>query len=286
MAKARPGTSSPSAPLVDDQWRIPDALWQRILSLLPPRPHHPLGGHNPRVADRKAMDAIVFVLRTGCQWGALDATGIGSHSSAHRRFQEWTAAAVFVNLWATGLQESDEILGLDWEWLAMDGAMTKAPLGGERTGRNPTDRGQQGTKRGLLTEANGIPVGLAVEGANRHDKKLVEATLESLPVERPEPTPEEPQGMCLDKGYDDDDTRELVVEFGFTAPVRARGEEAKELKREAGQKARRWVVERTHSWMNRFRRILIRWEKKVENYFGMLHLVCAWITYRSAGLLG
>ena len=100
--------------------------------------------------------------------------------------------------------------GLDWEWLAMDGAMTKAPLGGERTGRNPTDRGKQGTKRSLLTEANGVPVGLAVEGANRHDKKLVEATLESIPVERPEPTEEKPQGMCLDKGYDYDDTRELV----------------------------------------------------------------------------
>src|SRR5205823_10117738 len=108
------------------------------------------------------------------------------------------------------LQEYDEIKGLDWEWLAMDGAMTKAPLGGERTGRNPTDRGKRGTKRSLLTEAAGVPVGLAVEGANRHDKKLVETTLESIPVERPEPTTEEPQGRCLDKGYDYDDTRELV----------------------------------------------------------------------------
>src|SRR3954452_14976815 len=162
----------------------------------------------------------------------------------------------------------------------MDGAMTKAPLGGERTGKNPTDRGKLGAKRSLLTEANGVPVGLAVEGANRHDKKLVEATLESIPVARPEATAEEPQGMCLDKGYDYDDARDLVREFGFTAHVKARGEEAKELKSEAGSKARRWEVERTHSWMNRFRRILIRWEKKVGNYFGMLHFVCDIITYR------
>jgi transposase len=286
MAKVRADSKAASPPVRDDHWPIPDALWERIEPLLPPRPLHPLGCHNPRVADRKAMDAIFFVLRTGCHWGALDATGICSHSSAHRRFQEWTAAGVFVNLRAQGLQEYDELTGLDWDWLAMDGAMTKAPLGGERTGRNPTDRGKLGTKRSLLTEAKGVPVGLAVEGANRHDKKLVEATLESIPVERPEPTEEKPQGMCLDKGYDDDDTRGLVKEFGFTAHVRARGEEAKELKREAGQKARRWVVERTHSWMNRFRRVLIRWEKKVENYFGMLHFVCAWITYRCAGLLG
>jgi putative transposase len=286
MAKARAASKSHPKPVHDDQWRIPDALWERIESLLPPRPSHRFGGHNPRVHDRRAMDAISFVLRTGCQWNALNATGLCSSSSAHRRFQEWTAAGVFVTLWATGLQEYDELVGLDWEWLAMDGAMTKAPLGGERTGRNPTDRGKQGTKRSLLVEAHGIPVGLAVEGANRHDKKVAEATLESIPVDRPEPTQESPQGMCLDKGYDYDDTRELVREFGFTAHVRARGEEAKALKREAGSKARRWVVERTHSWMNRFRRVLIRWEKKVENYFGMLHLVCAWITYRSAGLLG
>jgi putative transposase len=286
MTKVRAASKSLPKPVYDDQWRIPDALWERIESLLPPRPPHRFGGHNPRVYDRRAMDAISFVLRTGCRWNALNATAICSSSSAHRRFQEWTAAGVFVTLWATGLQEYDELKGLDWEWLAMGGAMTKAPLGGERTGRNPTDRGKLGTKRSLLTEANGIPVGLAVEGANRHDKKVAEATLESIPVDRPEPTEERPQGMCLDKGYDYDDTRGLVQEFGFTAHVRARGEEAKALKREAGFKARRWVVERTHSWMNRFRRVLIRWEKKVVNYFGMLHLVCAWITYRSAGLLG
>jgi putative transposase len=286
MAKVSAAVEPSAADVRDDQWRIPQALWERIELLLPPRPLHSLGCHNPRVDDRKAMDAIFFVLRTGCQWNALNATGICSSSSAHRRFQEWAAAGVFVNLWAQGLEEYDELKGLDWGWLSMDGAMTKAPLGGERTGKNPTDRGKLGAKRSLLTEANGVPVGLAVEGANRHDKKLVEATLESIPVARPEATEEEPQGMCLDKGYDYDDTRDLVREFGFTAHVRARGEEAKELKREAGFKARRWVVERTHSWMNRFRRILIRWEKKVENYFGMLHLVCAFITYRCSGLLG
>jgi putative transposase len=286
MAKVRVTTKPASLSVPDDPWRIPDALWQRIAPLLPPRPPHPLGCHDPRVGDRRAMDAIFFVLRTGCQWNALNATGLCSSSSAHRRFQEWTAAGVFVTLWATGLKEYDELKRLGWAWLAMDGAMTEAPLGGERTGRNPTDRGKLGTKRSPLTEAAGVPVGLAVEGANRHDKKVAEATPESIPVDRPEPTEGAPQGLCLDKGYDYDDTRALVAEFGFTAHVRARGEEAQAMKKEVGFKARRWVVERTHSWMNRSRRVLIRWEKKVENYFGMLHFVCAWITYRMAGLLG
>ena len=116
-------------------WRIPDELWERIVPLLPPRKPHPLGCHRPRVDDRKAMDAIFFVLRTGCQWGALDATGLCSHSAAHRRFQEWIEADVFVALWEQGLVEYDALRGIDWAWLAMDGAMTKAPLGGEKGGQ-------------------------------------------------------------------------------------------------------------------------------------------------------
>ncbi len=103
---------------------------------------------------------------------------------------------------------------------------------------------------------------------------------------RPEPTEDAPQGLCLDKGYDYEEVRDLLAEFGFTLHLRTRGEEAKAIKREAGYKARRWVVERTHSWMNRFRRILVRWEKKAVNYLGLLHLVCAYITLKRAGLLG
>jgi putative transposase len=131
-----------------------------------------------------------------------------------------------------------------------------------------------------------VPVGLAVEGANRNDMKMVGETLGSIPVERPEPTPGQPQGMCMDKGYDYEEVRQIVEEFGFTAHIKARGEEAKEIKRKAGFKARRWVVERTHSWMNRFRGILIRWCKKPENYIAMLHFAFAIITYRCAGLSG
>ena len=104
-------------------------------------------------------------------------------------------------------------------------------------------------------------MGLAVDGANRHDMKLGRATVDSLPVPRPAPSPDQPQGMCLDKGYDFDEVRRTLDEFGFTAHIRSRGEEAKAIKREAGFKARRWVVERSHSWLNRFRRILVRWDK-------------------------
>ena len=115
--------------------------------------------------------------------------------------------------------------------------------------------------------------------------KLVRRTLDSIAVERPVPTETLPQGICLDKGYDFDEVRDIVMEFGFTAHIRARGEEAKAIKHEAGFKARRWVVERTHSWMNRFRRILVRWEKLPETFIAMLHLACGIITGRATGLL-
>ena len=268
----------------DDGWRIPDELWAEMERLFPARPQHPLGCHNPRVPDRHAMNAILFVLRTGCQWNALDATGICSCSSAYRRFREWTRAGVFLELWRRGLLAYDSVKGVEWEWLAADGAMTKSPLGGDGCGPNPTDRAKQGTKRSLLCKGQGVPIGLAIAGANVNDHKLLNRTLASLAVERPETTPERPQALCLDKGYDYPGVDELIAEFGFTAHLRTRGEEAKAIQREAGFRARRWVVERTHSWLNRFRRLLVRWEKRADTYLAMLHLACGLVTWRAAGL--
>jgi len=115
------------------RFRLSDALWERIEPLLPERVNlHPFGGGRRPVPNRDAMSAIFFVLRTGCQWNALNETGLCTSSSAHRRFQEWTEAGVFKKLWAKGLEEYDELKGIQWRWQSMDGAMTKAPLGGEK----------------------------------------------------------------------------------------------------------------------------------------------------------
>ena len=127
-----------------DRWKISDELWLRMEALLPvhtPRAH-PLGCHKRRVEDRKVMDGIFFVLRTGCPWKALDVTGICSGSTAHARFQEWRRAGFFRRLWEESLLEYDQLKGLDWKWLAMDGAMTKAPLGGEKN-RSQSHRSRQ-----------------------------------------------------------------------------------------------------------------------------------------------
>lgn len=129
------------------RFRISDVVWERIEPLLPTRINpHPRGGGRRPVPNRDAMDAIFFVLRTGCQWNALNETDICTSSSAHRRFQEWTQAGVFQKLWANGLEEYDELKGIQWRWQSMDGAMTKAPLGGEKNRAQP-DGSSQGRRQ-------------------------------------------------------------------------------------------------------------------------------------------
>src|SRR5581483_74096 len=126
-------------------FRISDALWTVFQPLLPVHVNtHRFGGGRPRVPDRDCADAIFYVLRTGCQWKALDHTDLVPGSTAHDRFQEWEQAGVFLKFWQAGVEKFDELKGIDWSWLSMDGAMTKAPLGGEDTGSNPTDRGKRG----------------------------------------------------------------------------------------------------------------------------------------------
>ena len=125
---------------------------------------------------------------------------------------------------------------------------------------------------------------VVVDGANRHDKTLVKRTFDAIIFEIPS-TDDVIQNICMDKGYDFPDIREMVKEYGYTAHIKSRGEE--NIRKEIpGFRARRWVVERTHSWLNRFRRLLIRWEKKIENYYAMLHFASAWITFRAVGLFG
>jgi len=117
----------------DPKWLMPDELWEKARSLLPretPKGRGTRGGR-PNADSRRTMDAIFYVLRTGCQWKALPRS-LGSGSTAHDYFQTWTQAGVFENLWRTGLEEYDATKGIDWQWQAMDGAMTKAPLAARR----------------------------------------------------------------------------------------------------------------------------------------------------------
>lgn len=154
---------------------------------------------------------------------------------------------------------------------------------GKKTGKNPTDRGKLGVKRSVLTDARGVPLGVAIDGANAHDQRLLRDTLRSIPIRRPD-RQRARQHLCLDKGYFGEPSTATAKRFGYVPHIRCRGEEQRRCR--AGQKARRWVVEATHSWTNRARRLLIRWEKKAANYLGFVHLQFGIIALRRCGILG
>jgi len=151
---------------------------------------------------------------------------------------------------------------------------------GKKTGKNPTDRGKLGVKRSILSDRRGMPIGLAISGANTHDQKLLFETLDSVPIRRTQRSCRR-QRLCLDKGYDCDAIRRRVRHRGYEPHIKSRGQEQLE-KRIRGKRARRWVVERAASWLNRYRRILVRWEKKAANYKALLHLVFAHILWRNS----
>jgi putative transposase len=142
---------------VRQEWRIPDELWARIVPLLPPRKPHPLGCHRPRVNDRRAYGCHLLRSADGVPVECPEPYGLCSSSAAHRRFQEWAAAGVFLQLWQCGLAAYDALQGIDWAWLAMDGAMTKAPLGGKRWARTPPSAGSWGPNAACSPTAAASP---------------------------------------------------------------------------------------------------------------------------------
>ena len=161
------------------------------------------------------------------------------------------------------------------------------PLAGDATGPDPTNRGKLGTKRHVLSDRRGAPLSVVLSAANRTDMKLAEATLDRVVVPRPRPRPGRPQHLCRDKGFDYPETDQAAQARGYvvhTARKRRRGEPPPP--RPARHPARRWVIERTNSWHNRFRKLRIRYEKHAHNYLGLVHLACALIVYRLCLFLG
>jgi putative transposase len=237
-----------------DDYRMPDELWELLEPLLPKYPENTKGGR-PRADLRHVADAIFYRLRTGCQWNAIPPE-LAPGSTAHQYFQGWLETGVFGLFWQEALASYDDVVGLELRWQCVDGAMTKAPLGGQKTGKNPTDRAKQGTKRSLITDANGIPVGLAVAGANVHDIRLLESTIDDALERLPRFEDCKAQHIALDKGYDSQNVRQILeTVYGYITHIKSRRDESKEARRRRWKKARRWVVERTHGWLNRFRGI-------------------------------
>ena len=261
---------------------IGDALWAVICPIIQQLCPRKKRGR-PRMDDRQALTAIFFVLRTGIQWKALPKK-YGAKSTVYDRFRYFAGHGLFMRLWQVGIALYDELHGIDWKFLSMDGCHSMAPLGGQGTGPSYKHRGKSGVNRSLLTDGEGIPISLLVAKANCNDMKLAEPTLNSLIIGRPDPNQIE-QHMCLDKGYDYPEIDELLEQHQFIPHIRRRGIDYSDISvYVAGHKARRWVVERSHSWFNRFRRIILRWERIPELYFIFMQFACAIIVYKKLGL--
>ena len=255
-------------------WNVPDPLWREIEPILWADAPKRASGRK-RANWRKVFDGIIFRMRSGCQWAKIPRE-FGDDSTIHRWFQRWCEHGVMERIWALIVSYAEDLGMVSWTWQSVDGAISKARFRGDQIGRNPTDRGKPGTKRSIIVEEDGGPIGVVIAGANIHDSKLLADTIEAIVIERPNPDDID-KNLCLDKAYDTPAARAIVDGQGYEPHIRRIGEQARKCRK---GKPRRWVVERTISWLSKCRAILIRYDHKSVNYLGLIQLACALLWYR------
>jgi len=259
-------------------YRMPGKLWKLLKKHLPKPPKNRKPGRPP-VNNRDAIDGIWHVLWTGCQWKAIEKEWFHVSSSVlHERFQTWQANGLFEKLFQKMVKYYARECQIGWQWQSVDSMMSPAPLGGSNTGKNPTDRGKLGSKVHLLVDERGAPLAIFITGANEHDKWSADDLIVHLVAKRPHRT----QHFCADKGYDYEDVHVFVGLKNYIAHIkhRRRRNEPKDACPMPGEKsfpARRWVVERTFSWLAKRRSIATRWCKKSENWLAFVHMACSQI---------
>ncbi|MEV7872452.1 IS5 family transposase [Streptomyces sp. NPDC088124] len=249
-----------------------EPLWDQFAALLPEHVDtHPLGCHNPRIPDRIVFERVIAVLVHGSGYERI-ADRQCSDRTIRRRVKYWSQLGMAEQVHGLAVQAYDRMIGLQLRELSVDGCITKAPCGGERAGRSPVDRGKQGLKRSVATEARGVPIGLVSAGANRHDSPLLAPTLEA--AKKQIGVFPEQVNVNLDRGYDSDKTRAALEELGFTGEIARKGVPA------PIQAGKRWVVERSHAWMNGFGKLRRCTEKRQCAVDFYLYLSAAIVTLR------
>ncbi len=229
----------------------------------------------PPIDFSQAINGIYYLLKTGIQWQALPRC-FGSVSAIHRCFQKLISLGFFEKMWHYELQEYDLKHGLKLEVQAGDCAHIKAPLGQEKTGISPVDRKKLGTKRSIIVEQNGIVIGCALGGGNQHDSKLFDASIQSIPKNIKMPYYKE---MHLDSAYDSKFIHMVLFNAYYVPKVSKNKRNSKKVIVQRPEK-KRWIVESSHSWMNRFRRLLIRFEKRAKNYLALMQFAFSIITFK------
>jgi putative transposase len=259
-------------------YRMPGKLWKLLKKHLPKEPTVRTPGR-PRVNNRDVLDGIWHVLWTGCQWKSIEKEWFNVSSSVlHERFQTWQAQGLFEKLFKKMVKYYAKECKIGWKWQSIDSMMSPAPLGGSKTGKNPTDRGKSGSKVHLLVDERGAPLAIYVTGAHEHDKWSADDLIVHIIVKRPHSE----QHFCADKGYDYEDVHQFVGLHNYIEHIkhRRRRNEPKDDCSIPGEKsfpARRWVVERTFSWLAKRRSIATRWCKKPQNWLAFVHMACAQI---------
>jgi transposase len=255
---------------------ILDPLREEFLALIPARvDRHPLGCHRRRIDDRVVFDKLVAGLVFGCGYERLGDRSC-SATTLRRRRDEWIAAGLFDRLRRSVLAAYERLIGLDLADVSVDGCITKAPCGGECAGRSPVDRAKGGVKRSQLADGTGVPITALPAPANTRDHVLLPATLDELTglLEQVGAEPGETT-VHLDAGYDYRPCRAELADRGLGSVISHRGQPA------PVQVGKRWVIERTNSWLNdygRLRRCTERRRCRVEAY---LALAAAIVTLRA-----
>lgn len=258
-------------------WELPDELWERIEPILLER-YPPAATGRPRADLRRVLDGVIYRMRSGVQWNQLPRQ-FGADSTVHGWFQRFVADGVLRDIWAELVRACEELGAVAWAWQAADGVMGKSRFTGDARGPNPTDRAKAGTKKHVIVEQHGGPLGVVIAAANVNDHKLLEATIDAIVIERPDPKILV-QHLCLDKAYDNKSSDRVCEQAGYVAHIRRIGEEKLDTHDQKTHPARRWVVERTIAWLQKCRAILSRYDKKPDNYQGLVQLACALLWYR------
>ena len=236
-------------------------------------PGHPWGCHRRRVPDRVVFAHVINALVHGSGYERIATPGC-SDRTIRRRLAQWAGWGLAGELHAAALRAYDQLIGLELGDVAVDGCMTKAPCGGERAGPSPVDRRKGGLKRSVATDGYGIPLGIASAGANRHDSPLLAPTLAKLPARNWTPSCPAGRTCHLDRGYDSTVTRQVLDEHGFAGQIARKGIPA------PIQAGTRWVVERTHAWMNGYGKLRRCTERDASIVDFYLYLAAALVTIR------